>query len=257
MPNALHTYITAGLFAVLVLGSAPAFADPCDDLASSPYDTTRPAGIKGVEPDKIDVAKALPACTAAYELAKDDPRIGFQLGRVLLASGDAAKSKALFETAMKAGHAAAAVNYGAAVEDTDPKAAFDAYTMAAEAGNALGQYNLGVAYKDGIGTEPDGKKAIEWTTKSAEQGDPWAAYNLAVIFDEADLTPRDMPKAVAYYRKAIEGGVVDAMVNLAFVLEKGDGVPVDREGAILLFEQAAATGDVEAKSNFDRLKAAN
>ena len=73
MPNPIRL---AGLaFALSLFVFSPALADPCDDLAASPYDDTRPAGIAGVEPDEIDVEKALPACMAAHEANKDDPRL--------------------------------------------------------------------------------------------------------------------------------------------------------------------------------------
>ena len=45
------------------------------------------------------------------------------------------------------------------------------YTKAAEQGNAVAQYNLGVCYNFGKGVEKDLQKAIEWYTKAAEQGD--------------------------------------------------------------------------------------
>ena len=254
MPNPIRL---AGLaFALSLFVFSPALADPCDDLAASPYDDTRPAGIAGVEPDEIDVEKALPACMAAHEANKDDPRIAFQLARVLEMSDEFEKAKALYEQAMNAGHIGATINYGAAVEEADPKAAFAAYTKAAEAGNVLGQYNLGVAYKDGIGTEPDGAKAIEWTTKAADQGDPWAAYNLAIIHDEGTLVPKDMDKAITFYKKAVEGGNIDAMMNLAIVYEEGQGVPADKAEALRLYQMAADAGDEEAQQAVERLKEA-
>ncbi|MCB1383865.1 MAG: sel1 repeat family protein [Notoacmeibacter sp.] len=255
MPTKSRFLAAAGLLTLALLTASPAFADPCDDLAASPWDETRPAGVAGVEPEEIDVDKALPACTAAFEGAKDDPRIAFQYARVLELAGEEDKAKALYEQAAKAGHAGAIVNHGFYLEETDPQAALKAYEEAAAAGNAVGLYNAGTAWKDGLGTTPDAVKAIDYLTRAGEKGYMLAFYNLAVIQDEGQLVPRDMEKAVPLYRKAIDAGIVDAMFNLAMVLEKGDGVPADKDEAIRLFQMAADAGDDEARENVERLKA--
>ena len=255
MPILSRFPVFAGLLGLALLSAHPAFADPCDDFAASPWDETRPDGIAGVEPEEIDVEKALPACTAAHEAAKDDPRIQFQYARVLELSGEEEKAKGLYAQAAAAGHAGAIVNHGFYLEEDDPQAALKAYEDAAAAGNAVGLYNAGTAYKDGLGTTPDGAKAIDYLTRATEKGYQLAWYNLAVIHDEGQVVPRDMEKALPFYRKAIEAGVVDAMFNLAMVLEKGDGLPADKDEAIRLYQMAADAGDEEARENVERLKA--
>ncbi|MFO1034552.1 MAG: hypothetical protein U1E15_10905 [Hyphomicrobiales bacterium] len=58
--------------AAILLSSGMAHADAagdtaaCDAAASSPLDTTRPAGIAGVTPDKIDGAAAVAACEKGW-----------------------------------------------------------------------------------------------------------------------------------------------------------------------------------------------
>ena len=44
----------------------------------------------------------------------------------------------------------------------------------AQAGDAMGQYNLGWCYYYGKGVNQDYKEAVKWYTKSAEQGWPQA-----------------------------------------------------------------------------------
>lgn len=45
-----------------------------------------------------------------------------------------------------------------------------ALTEAAEAGDAKAQFDLAVAYDEGIGVPVDDAKAVEWYTKAAEHG---------------------------------------------------------------------------------------
>ncbi|MBQ9771958.1 MAG: sel1 repeat family protein, partial [Lentisphaeria bacterium] len=44
------------------------------------------------------------------------------------------------------------------------------YRKAAEQGNALAQYNLGVCYENGEGVQKDLVQAVFWFRKAADQG---------------------------------------------------------------------------------------
>lgn len=249
------------LIATFALGIHPARAENassvCDRLAASSFDASRPAGLAGVGQDQIDVTLAMPACNEAYAGGTPAPRMIFQLGRVYQKAGDAAKARALYLEASKAGHAVAMVNLGAMIEDDEPEQARDWYGKAAELDNVLGLYNLAVAYASGIGGPVDAAKAIEFYRKAMDQGDSVAAYNLAVLYDEGKLVDRDMAQAIKLYEVAVQGGNIDAMVNLAITFEKGDGVTVDKAAALALFERAAALGDQEAVEQAARLRKAD
>lgn len=52
------------------------------------------------------------------------------------------------------------------------------YRRAAEQGYADAQYNLGVCYKNGTGTQKDEAEAVKWYRLAAEQGHADAQYNL-------------------------------------------------------------------------------
>ncbi len=67
-----------------VPGNKPAPVMDCDLYAASPYDAERRA--PGVEFDKIDTSKALPACNAASDAYPQERRFRFQLARTLHAS---------------------------------------------------------------------------------------------------------------------------------------------------------------------------
>ena len=60
----------------------------------------------------------------------------------------------------------------------DYKKALKWYTLSAEQGNKVAQYNLGVMYSFGLGVVPDYKTALKWYNLSSEQGNALAQYNL-------------------------------------------------------------------------------
>jgi hypothetical protein len=55
------------------------------------------------------------------------------------------------------------------------------YTLAADQGDAFGQYSLGVCYHQGIGVNKNESKAIELYKLAAAQGDENAQYNLNAL----------------------------------------------------------------------------
>ncbi|WP_175552058.1 tetratricopeptide repeat protein [Pararhizobium antarcticum] len=247
--------IATGLLAPSNKAAAQDSRSLCDTLASSRYDTTRPPGLAGVEQEKIDTAKALPACRDAQAKAPADARLAFQLGRTLMQDGKEKEALVLFEQAATAGHPTAMVNLGVALHETKPDEAFSWYSRAAALGDLLGQYNLGVAYQDGVGTPVDVTQALAWLQKSSNQGDDVAAYNIAIIHDEGTLVPENTDKALTYYRLAVDRGNTDAMVNLGIMYEKGEGVAADVATALGLYKHAAGLGDADAKAEVDRLEA--
>ena len=58
----------------------------------------------------------------------------------------------------------------------DYERAFTFYTKAAEQGDPISQYNLGVMYKDGKGVNKDRAKAIFWLEKASNEGLVEAQY---------------------------------------------------------------------------------
>ncbi len=53
---------------------------------------------------------------------------------------------------------------------------------AAEQGDAMAQFNLGVMYNTGRGVAQDYKQAVAWFRKAAEQGDAMAQFNLGLMY---------------------------------------------------------------------------
>ena len=224
-------------------GSGLSVEAQCDAAAGSRYDRTRNTDFAPVEADDIRLGVALSACREAFN-AGGNARMAFQLARALEKAGQDLEALKLYGEAVKRGHTVAMVNYGALLGARgDAASEFGFYKKAAEAGDLLGAYNLGVAYRDGIGTEIDGAEAARWFEKTAADGDETAAFNLGVLLDDGSLVKEDNARAAAYYRLAAGRGNVDAMINLGLMLESAEGVPQDLSGAAQMFSLAAAKGD--------------
>jgi TPR repeat protein len=248
---------TAGralFFAVLISGAAgSALAQTasietlCDAAAGSRYDMTRDTAVAPVALEDIAIGLALSACREAYN-AGGGARMAFQLGRALERAGQELDAMKFYAEAAALGHTVAMVNYGAMLgKRGDAGSEFGFYKKAAELGDMLGAYNLGVAYRDGIGTAVDGAEAARWFDRAAAAGDDTAAFNLGVLFDDGSLVEEDDARAAAFYRLAAERGSVDAMINLGLMLETGEGAKQDLAAAARWFGEAAARGDSYGK----------
>ena len=61
------------------------------------------------------------------------------------------------------------------------------YRKAAEQGNAIAQFNLGVMYSNGKGVKQDQTEAAKWYRLAAAQGNVSALCNLGVMYDGTDV----------------------------------------------------------------------
>ncbi|MCV9998988.1 sel1 repeat family protein [Pararhizobium sp. YC-54] len=222
-------------------------ADQCDAEAGSEHDLQRNLAFRPVATEDIRIGIALSACREAYNQGSG-PRQTFELARVLHAAGQRGQAMAMLEKAAEGNHAIAMVNYAVMLgERGDHAAEFALYQKAAAAGNILAAYNLGVAYRDGIGTSANGKLAAQWFERASVARDNLGAFNLAVMLDEGTQIAEDNRKAAQFYRLAADRGNVDAMVNLGLMLESGEGMTADTAAAREMFARAAAKGDVFAQ----------
>ncbi|MCE7026942.1 tetratricopeptide repeat protein [Jiella avicenniae] len=181
----------------------------CDRLAADSDDPTKPAEIAGVKaPADIDVTKAVPACEAAHRLAPGDARVTFQLGR----------------------------SYQAAGRDDE---AARLYREAAEAGQAVAQYELALAFYDGRGVAPDPRQAVDWLEKSSGQGNGFARYFLGIEKVNGTTIPQDYAEAYALFQDAAAFGVPEALVELGKMAYSGQGVDEDYAKAFDFYRQAA------------------
>jgi TPR repeat protein len=223
-------------------------ADQCDAEAGSEHDLQRNLAFRPVATEDIRIGIALSACREAYNQGSG-ARQTFELARVLHAAGQRGQAMAMLEKAAEGNHAVAMVNYAVMLgERGDHAAEFALYQKAAATGNILAAYNLGVAYRDGIGTSANGELAAQWFERASVAKDNLGAFNLAVMLDEGTQIPEDNRKAAQFYKLAADRGNVDAMVNLGLMLESGEGMAADAVAATEMFSQAAEKGDAFAQS---------
>ena len=222
-------------------------ADQCDAEAGSEHDLQRNLAFRPVATEDIRIGIALSACREAYNQGSG-PRQTSELARVLHAAGQRGQAMAMLEKAAEGNHAVAMVNYAVMLGERGNHAAeFALYQKAAATGNILAAYNLGVAYRDGIGTSANGELAAQWFERASVAKDNLGAFNLAVMLDEGTQIPEDNRKAAQFYKLAADRGNVDAMINLGLMLESGEGMPADTAAATAMFSRAAEKGDAFAQ----------
>jgi hypothetical protein len=235
--------VSAGAQERASLTLASAMQTECDRLAGSPYDQQRNGEFAPVNIAEIG-SGAAESCRMAFE-ATGNPRFAYQLGRALNKDDQPDQAMSAYDTAVKDGYAAAMVNYGMLMGRLgDENAEFGLYQQAANNGNVLAAYNLGVAYRDGLGTQPNADKALQWFEQAAAGGDDTAAFNIGAIYDEGQLVPADDQTAIAWYDLAAQRGNTDAMINLGIMYETGEGIAASAEKAADMYRQAAQKGDV-------------
>lgn len=122
------------------------------------------------------------------------------------------------------------------------------YRLAAEAGDAAGEYNLGYMYDEGHGVTPDPAEALKWYRLAADKGYATAQSNLGLMYAMGRGVPRDDAEAVRCFRRAAEAGLGAAQFNLAGMYFKGNGVPQDPVLAYMWCDLAVAHADGAEKS---------
>lgn len=109
----------------------------------------------------------------------------------------------------------------------DFKTAFFEFSVAAEEGLDLAQYNLGILYFTGKGVEQDAVEAFRWTQAAAQQGHTAAQFNLGSLYYSGDGTSVDKDKAVEMFGLAAKAGHATAALLLANMFVDGDHVKKD------------------------------
>lgn len=143
---------------------------------------------------------------------------------------------------------------GALGLETDNKEAFSLYQSAAKAGHAAAAYRTAVCCElgneDGGGTKKDPLRAIQWYKRAATLGDTPAMYKMGMIQLKGLLgQPKNPREAVGWLKRAAERADAEnphALHELGLLYELpqgGDGSIVrDEAYSFSLFQQAAELG---------------
>ena len=119
---------------------------------------------------------------------------------------------------------------------------------AAIAGDAEGQFNLGLVFLNGDGVAPNDEKAGFWLLQAAEAGHPGAQFNLALLYESGRGGDDNKPKAPGWMRMAAQAGLPEAMTAMGLMVHKGaDGAGFTASD---WFEKAAEAGDPQGQFFF-------
>lgn len=130
----------------------------------------------------------------------------------------------------------------AAYERGDYAAAMELWTQAAEEGNDVAQFNIGLLYANGLGVEQSYVRAREWYRKAGLQGNVEAQYNLGLMYAEGKGVFRNFVDAASWWGRSSLKEHAPSQYNLGILYAYGYGVAKDVSQAITLWEQAAEGG---------------
>ena len=91
---------------------------------------------------------------------------------------------------------------------------------AADNGDRLSQFKLGVSYGLGLGVAQDYAQAVAWYRRAAELGLAQAQSNLGFMYGTGRGVPQDYVQAYAWYNIAAAGGEDTARANRDIVADK-------------------------------------
>ncbi|HEY8574431.1 peptidoglycan-binding protein [Phenylobacterium sp.] len=126
----------------------------------------------------------------------------------------------------------------------------------ADGGYTPAQFYLATLYENGqAGVSKNPAEARKWTIRAAEGGERMAMYNLGLDYFYGQGGPQDLPAAAKWFRKAAERGLTDAQYNLGMLYQAGSGVERDLAEAYKWFSIAAESGDAPARESAVSLEA--
>lgn len=211
--------------------TAPAFAGPNED-AKAAY-------------DRKDYSSAIRIW--APLASEGNGKAQFGLG-LMYANGqgvdqDVQKGIALIDQAAKQG-VVEAITFFASALTAEPEKAVPLWRRAAELGDALAQYNLGVVYAQGLGgMKSDLREAATWYRKAAEQGNADAQYSLGDLYRRGEGVFQDYDLAIKWFRIAANAGHIEAQRSMGYIYDNGEGVPKDYVASAKWWRVAADRGD--------------
>ena len=132
----------------------------------------------------------------------------------------------------------------------DYDTAFKEFTIAAEEGLSLAQYNLGILYFTGQGVEQDFDEAFEWTKRAAEQGHLNAQFNLGSLYLDGQGTQVSVLEGVNWFTQAAKNGHANSAYTLAKMHQEGDFIDSD----LVLAHAWAAQSEINEHPEASSLK---
>jgi len=159
--------------------------------------------------------------------------------------GDSEQAMSMLREAAQHGHPGAIYELADAMwhgregmKMNQPKA-LGYYMASAEKGYADAEYEIGMAYANGVGVMPDMGKSVSWLSKASEHGNASAQVALADALAEGAVGAPDWQAIAGWYRKAAMADDDLAQRRLARCYLEGRGVDKDATQAVFWLRKAA------------------
>jgi TPR repeat protein len=133
--------------------------------------------------------------------------------------------------------------------------ALELYETLAAQGEAEAQFQLGLMYEQGLGTDVDGQMAQRYYEQAAEQQSPQALDALGTLHLKGEGVIQNFKESLRLFQQAAEQGYPRAQHNLGIAYADGKGTFRDPVKAHMWFNLAAANGFAEAAASRERLAA--
>lgn len=132
--------------------------------------------------------------------------------------------------------------------------ALELWEPAAESGDPVAAFNIGVLYAQGLGVEADPDESVRWYRQSALAGYSNAQFNLGAAYYNGEGTELNVGQAIAWWEKAAQQDHPEALYNLATLYRRGEGTQQNLKRATELFEKAVNLGDSRAQQALEVLR---
>lgn len=141
-----------------------------------------------------------------------------------------------------------------AYQNGDYRRAMKLWFVPAEQGHVLAQFNLGVAYATGQGTDVDYAHAARWWEAAGYQGHTAAQYNLGLLYSRGQGVEKSIAKARMWWYLAAMSGDAAAQFHLGALAATGEGEAQDFNEAAWWWKRSAAQGYEQAVKGLQILK---
>jgi hypothetical protein len=115
-------------------------------------------------------------------------------------------------------------------------------------GNINGRRFMIALYFNGVGVEEDTVRGFELMYEAAEDGDPMVQFELGLLYADGDRVEQSDERSAHWMRQAAEAGDADAQHTLSRYLANGKGVAQDLHEAILWSSRAKDQGHRAAEA---------
>ena len=127
---------------------------------------------------------------------------------------------------------------------------FEQAKKAADQGDAVAQYKLGLRYVDGRGVAKDAAEAAKWFRKAADQGNAEGQFELGYLYEIGKGVAKSEAEAAKWYQKSATLGNTDAMRRLDIATAQSRAeAELSRKGKILSSLDAGMYTYIELTEN--------